>query len=219
MSALGGLAQQKWAEARERRKEGERAAAAAQPPRADVPASAPFNLGYGSDSDSGSGGESAERGALRYQLEAYGSGSEDEEDAEGDAGTHSRGERGTMMSKQAETPQREGVRSGSADRHGDQRDAACSPAKRRKQLPQAVDALASAAPAVSELLALQPKEPSQEEQRASLHAAQAKRIEELFFWSVSLPALHHNFKGLDFRLTVLFLDPSRKDDMKVRNYA
>ena len=54
--------------------------------------------------------------------------------------------------------------------------------KKRKTLPASRDALTSAVPAVEDLLALQPREPTKEEQRAELNAEQARRIEELFFW-------------------------------------
>ena len=198
MSALGTLAEQKWLEARRRREEGAAAAAAAASAVAlfsgyssdcdEVSSHAALGAmaGYGSDDEEEGGGEGrrydqkiAAEGHSCQRLDQEASGEKDDIDA-GAERSQDRSERGPFW-----------LVAGRIDKRGASEKSEAPHAKKPKVLPASIDALTAAVPAVEDLLALQPKEPSKEVQKAELNAEQARRIEELFFWLQPAPTPAH----------------------------
>jgi hypothetical protein len=196
MSALGTLAEQKWLEARRRREEGAAAAAAAASAVAlfagyssdcdEVSSHAALGAmaGYGSDDEEG-GGEGrrydkkiAAEGHSCQRLDQEASG--EKEDIDAGAESQDRSQRGPFW-----------LVAGRIDKRGVSEKSEAPHAKRPKVLPASIDALTAAVPAVEDLLALQPKEPSKEVLKAELNAEQARRIEELFFWLQPAPTPLH----------------------------
>ena len=173
MDAVGGLASEKWAESRRRAAAAAAGAiAAAQRSKAASDAFA----GYGSDSDVDG---HATQDALLGSVAGYGSESDEEVQHHGSKQC-AEAEGGAATSQLCDS------RDGAGE---DQEDLKSPPAKRKKLLPASSDALSSAVPAVEDRLALQPKEPTNEERRAAVNAEQAQRIQELFFWYSSLVLL------------------------------
>ena len=173
-AALGGLAATKWAASRERAAHAaQRKVVEAAGQRVAVAAFA----GYGSDSDGAAG-------AMAGALGAYGSDSESE-GGEKDVGGQRRLD---WQEKVQEGADEESVK-GAAKRAALERQQLLEKEepqpKRKRRLPDLCDALSSAMPAVQDRLALQPPEPSKEDQKAERNAEQARAIEELFFWWVS----------------------------------
>ena len=199
--ALGGLASQKWAASRQR------AVAAATAASATVVDA--FAL-YGSDSDDGGSPAKEVLGA----VVDYGSGPESSAELGEGAAT-------SLLTDEPARARGDGdKRAGSAGReHGGAGDAAPPPGgkehvqnesrgahdggvaerppkKRSRALPGACDALSAAAPAAAATIAIErSQEPSREQQRAALHAEQAERIRELFFWKEGMSLLGGGFSG------------------------
>ena len=210
MAALGGLARQKWLESQQRKSE--RAAAAAA--QASAAATVAATLGAYSDSESeGTAGELAGEPSVDAGSVVLGAMTGYDSDSEEQGGGEVRGYNESSVAddhsnqrvvKEATAENVESVRerggeeaerrergpfwlvAGRIDRRHMNEEFG-QPHTKKQKVPAAQDALKAALPAVEDLLALQPKEPTKEEKREDLNAEQARRIEELFFWYYSAP--------------------------------